>query len=276
MMRLAFALLLALLLALPAAAQQKTIKDPAEYKAYMAAYEQKDAARRAVAMEAFAARYPQSVVRLDALEQAMAGFQQSGHRDKVTTLAAEILKLDPDNLRALALHVFMLRGKATADNDGAALAELKPAVERGLSLLARQQKPAGLGEADFARLKAQLGGILEGAAGFVALQAKDYDDARPHYLKAVAAEPGDLQNVYQLALACLEPEPPQADGFWYLARAVALADKGASAAVQDSIKKYAAAKYARYHGSDAGWNDILAKAAKSAAKPAGFTVKPAP
>ncbi len=279
MMRTALAFLLALVLALPAAAQQqqqqqqqqKVIKDAAEYKAYMAAYDQKDAGKRAAAMEAFAQKYPESVVRLDALEQALAGWQQAGNRDKLGTASDELLKADPDNLRALAIHVHLLRGKAAAD-DAATLGELKSSAERGLGLLAKWRKPEGLGDADFARLRTQVGGILHGAAGFVALQAKDYAAARPHYVEALKSDAGDLQNTYQLALACLEAQPIEPDGFWYAGRAIALARDQA----QDSIKKYAAAKYRRYHGSEEGWADLLAKAAKQPSKPADFSVKPAP
>jgi hypothetical protein len=271
-----FAALLLILLALPAAAQQaKVIKDQAEYKAYMAAYDLKDSANRAAAMEAFAAKYPQSSVRLDALEQAMAGYQQAGDRNKVAALAGEILQSDPDNLRALAIEVFLLRARATA-GDVQALAQLKPQVEHGLDLLAKWRKPDGMNDADASHLKFQIGTILHGAAGFVAFQDKDYAAARPHYLEAVNSEPGDLQNSYQLALSCLEANPLDPDGFWFVARAIALAGSGANAGVQESMQKYAAAKYRRYHGSDGGWNDILAEAAKTSAKPAGFTVKAAP
>ena len=275
MIRTAFTLLFSLFIATAALAQQRVIKDPAEYKAYMAAYETKDAGARAGAMEEFARRYPESAVRLDALEQALAGFQSVGNRTKVASLSAELLKVDPDNLRALALQVYLLRARATAD-DAAAMVELRPAVARGLTLLAAWRKPAGLSDAEAARLKTQVGIILNGAAGFVALQDKEPLRARPRYLEAVAADPNDLQNVYQLALTCLEVERVEPDGFWYAARAIALAGASAAPAVQDQIRKYAAAKYKSFHGSEDGWSDIVARAAKAAAKPPGFTVKPAP
>jgi hypothetical protein len=238
----------------------------------MSAYEQKDAAQRAAAMEAFAAQYPSSVVHLDALEQAMAGYQQAGSRDKVAALSAEVLQADPDNLRALAIQVFLLRAKATND-DAQALDQLRQTVAHGLKLLANWRRPEGLSDADFAKLKTQVSSILNGAAGFLALRDKDYAQAQAAYLQAVTADPNDLQSVYQLALAYLETTPVEPDGFWYLARAIALAGSNANAQVQDQIKKYAVAKYRAYHGSEEGWSELLAKAAKASAKPAGFTVK---
>src|SRR5215472_12544466 len=50
---------------------QKVIKDQAEYNAYMTALNTTDPAARAAAMEAFLKQYPNSIVKLEALEQAM-------------------------------------------------------------------------------------------------------------------------------------------------------------------------------------------------------------
>src|ERR1700719_2212892 len=59
-----------------APASQKVIKDPAEYNAYITALNTQDPAQKGAAMEAFIAQYPASVVRSDAMEQAMSAYQQ--------------------------------------------------------------------------------------------------------------------------------------------------------------------------------------------------------
>jgi len=56
---------------------EKVIKDPGEYNEYMAAFNTREPAKRGEMMERFIAQYPQSVVRSDALEQAMAAFQET-------------------------------------------------------------------------------------------------------------------------------------------------------------------------------------------------------
>src|SRR5579884_4037750 len=56
---------------------QKVIKDPAEYNAYMAALNTTDPAAKGAAMEAFVAQYPNSIVKVDALQQAMGAYQQA-------------------------------------------------------------------------------------------------------------------------------------------------------------------------------------------------------
>ena len=82
-------------------AQQKTIKDPGEYNAYISALKTANPAQKAASMEAFVARYPGSVVKIDALEQAMAAYQQAGNQAAVEKSARRVLKADRGNVRAL-------------------------------------------------------------------------------------------------------------------------------------------------------------------------------
>ncbi len=255
--------------------QQKTIKDPAEYNAYVAALKLNNPAQKAAAMEAFVAHYPKSVVKIDALEQAMAAYQQAGDTNKIENAATRILKVEPNNVRALAIEVFLKRNAAT-HGDAAAAAISAVDAERGLQALAHWSKPAGVTDAEFKKLHDQMITIFEGAAGFAALQKKDYAKAREHYRKSVALDPNNLQDVYQLAVSELETSPLDSNGFWHAARALKLS--AGNAAGQESIGRYGKAKYKKYHGREDGWNAIVARAAKEADVPAGFaeTIKLAP
>ncbi len=94
-----------------------------------------------------------------------------------------------------------------------------------------------------------------------ALQAKQYDKARERFLKAIALDPDNLADVYQLSVTMLEPQPSDALGFWYAARAIAIARAAHDATSASSIDKYARAHYVRYHGSEEGWDGVLTKAA---------------
>src|SRR5579864_2608656 len=122
---------------------QKVIKDPAEYNAYMAAFNTADPAAKAAAMQAFVAQYPASVVKTDALEQAMAAYQQAGDAAKVEDTAKQILGLDAGNIRALAILTFLSRSHAD-QGDAQALAQTAAYAKRGLEQLPKWQKPADL------------------------------------------------------------------------------------------------------------------------------------
>jgi hypothetical protein len=251
------------------AAAQKVIKDPAEYNAYMGALNTADPVAKAAAMEAFIARYPGSVVKDDALEQAMAAYQQAGDQAKTEETAQRILQANPNNVRALAVVVFLQRARATG-GDKQALAALGQNAERGLKLLLHWLKPGGLSDTDFARLHAQVTAIFYGAAGFSALQVKDYPKARSYYLKSVTLDSGNLQDAYQLGVAELEMSPLDKDGFWYICRAAAIAAAQGNSAAQQQIEKYGAARYRKFHGSDAGWDKIMAATQTAGPPPADF------
>jgi hypothetical protein len=86
----------------------------------------------------------------------------------------------------------------------------------------------------------------------------------------VAAEPDNLQDVYQFAVAQLEGTPLDALGFWYAARSIAIARAAKSEAAAD-IDRYVRSRYRIYRGSEQGWNELLARVvAGERAPPAGF------
>ena len=263
------ALIACALVASAAWAQQKTIKDPAEYNAYMAALNTTDPAKKAAAMEGFVAKYPNSIVKIDALEQAMAAFQQAGNQAGVEKAARRTLQAAKGNVRALAILTVIERAKAT-QGDKPALAELQKHAQQGAGALKTWKKPDGTSDADFAKLRRQMDGIFSGALGFAAMQTKDYGKARDAYLKAAAADPGSLQDVYQLGIAELELSPIDANGFWHVARAINLANGQKLADAVKSIDAYGRAKYKRYHGGEDGWDALVKQAAAGAALPKDF------
>ncbi len=229
----------------------------------------KDPAKRAEALEVFIAWYPGSPLRTEAMEQAMAAWQSANNPEKSDAIGARLLQANPDNVRALANRAYVGRARAMA-GDGAALAPAVTAAERGMAALAKWPRPPSLAEADFARQKAQLVAVFDGTLGFAALQAKQYDKARERFLKAIAVDPDNLADVYQLSVTMLEPQPTDALGFWYAARAIAIARAARNETAAGNIEQYARAHYIRYHGSEEGWAAVLTKAASGARQPPDF------
>jgi tetratricopeptide (TPR) repeat protein len=254
---------------------KKQIQDPAEYNAYIAALNTQDPAQKAAAMEAFINQYPKSVVKIDALEQAMAAYEALNNQQKVVDTAKRILQEDPNSIRALAIVTAIDRGLGT-NGDAKALQESCDFSQKGLRALPAWPKPDGMAQADFEKLKTQMTDIFEGAQGFCALQAKDNAGARTHYLTAIQIDPSNMQDFYQLAIAELEMNPMDLTGFWYAAKAINLAGNNAQAV--QSISGYVKAKYKNYHGSYDGWDQIVAAAATQTAPPPGFatSIKPKP
>lgn len=239
------------------------IKDPAEYNAYIGAYNQKDPNAKISALEAFLTQYPNSVMKTTALELLMAAYQQTGNQTKVVDTAKRILAADPCSLRALALLTFLSR-QAVSSGQSQELGDLSQYSGKGLECIQSSQKPAGISDADYDKLKAQVKPIFDGGAGFAALQNKDYAHAQTDLKADVDAQPNDLQNVYPLAMAYLQATPPDTlNGLFYIARAINLAPAAAKAQIQSYGEKV----YKNYHGSDDGWSDLITMAATTTTPP---------
>src|SRR5450756_53333 len=256
----------------PAAPQKKEIKDPAEYNAYVGAVQQTDAAAKVSGLEAFLTQYPNSVMKEDALELLMGAYQQTANQAKTLETAQKVLLANPCNIRALALLVYTKRAMAEAgQNAPQNLTEAGQSGEKGLTCLQAATKPDGTADADFQKLKSQTAVIFNGAAGMSAYQAKDYAKTQKFLRASVEGDPANLRDVYPLALAYLTPGPAEKDldGLFFIARAANLA-QGAG---KDQIAKFGKSKYNKYHGSEEGWSDLLAKTATTPLPPPDFTIK---
>ena len=205
----------------------------------------------------------------------MGAYQQSNNAAKMTDTAQRVLQTNPNNLRALALLAYTKRAAAEANqNPQQNLAEGAKYAERGLQAMQTAPKPEGMSDADFDKLKKQTSAIFNGVDGIAALQAKDYAKAQQHLRAAVEADPNNLRDVYPLALAYLTATPPDyLNGLFFIARAANLA---AGTPAQNQITSYGQKQYAKYHGSDQGWTDLLAQAKANPLPPAGFTIAAAP
>lgn len=254
-------------MAVPAASPQKAIQDPAEYRAYAATFDIQDATQKATALEAFVTQYPNSVVKMDALEQALASWEEAGNQAKMEELANTVLKVAPENLRALATLAYMRRSQTKP-------AEARQYGLKGLDALAKWQKPEDMQDDAFETTRKQMTTIFAGACGFGALQAKEYVAARDCYMKSLQANPDNLTDSFQAGVAQIEMEPVDPRGFWYVAKAVTLA-KGNAAAI-DQIAGYGKGYYTKYHGSAEGWDQLVTQAAGQSAPPAEFSIKAAP
>jgi tetratricopeptide (TPR) repeat protein len=245
---------------------QKVIKDPAEYNAYITALNTTDPTAKGAAMEAFVAQYPNSIVKIDALEQAMGAYQQANNQQKVEQIARQILTIEPNNVRALAIVVYIERGQI---KDPASGQKARADAERGLQELPNWKNPEGVSPADFEKMRNQMMGIFAGTAAFGALQQKDYANARKYYEEALKVDPSDLGNNYQISIALLESNPSDPLGFWYGAKALSIAQKQNPQAFQ-AWSPYFLSRYKKYHGNTDDWNQRMATAATQTAPPADF------
>ena len=155
----------------PAApAQAPVIKDPAEYNAYVGAIQQKDPAAQISGLEAFMTQYPNSVMKIAALQTLMQDYQQTNNSQKTIDTATKLVAADPNNVRAMALLAYFDRLKAQGGDPNAKqdLVDAKKYGQMGLDALPKFTKPEGTSDADFQKMKDQMTGIFNAAIGIAA------------------------------------------------------------------------------------------------------------
>jgi Tfp pilus assembly protein PilF len=124
-----------------------------------------------------------------------------------------------------------------------------------LNLLKAKPKPNSISDLDYEKLTSQVNVIFNGALGLTALRNKDYATAQKYLRAAVETDPNDIRNVYPLALAYLNANPPNpASGLFFIARCVSLSS---GLPAQSPFIDYGKKQYVKYHGSEDGWSDLL-------------------
>src|SRR6266540_4952608 len=189
---------------------KKIIQNPDEYNAYIAAINTTDAAKKAQMMESFLLTYPNTVMKEEGLEVLLNAYQQLNKTEQIQAVAHRLLEVSPKNLTALALlsYLALLQGQAGGADAATSLQEAGQLGTRGLEALEHATKPEGYSDEQWNTRKNSLRAIFLGSVGHAALQAKDYAAAQRSLKETVALQPTDVNSIYPLARAYLEPKPP--------------------------------------------------------------------
>src|SRR5258708_11102541 len=247
---------------------------PAEYNAYNSAITQTDPKAKAAAFDAYLTAYRQSAVKEATLEQLMLSYS-AFDAAKTLDAADRLLQVDPNNLRALTFETyFRLTGADSITDPSGKQAALDKAAEyaqKGLAVT----KPADTSAADFTALLAQAKPVFYRTIATAALNKKDGATAVTNFKQELAgAPPADttkpgplLQDTYTLGMAYYQSTPPDyVNCTWYASRAAAFAPEP----YKTQMMPLAKFCYKKYHGSDEGFDTVLAAAQKTLDPPSDF------
>jgi len=262
------------------AQDQITIKDPAEFNAYQMATTQSDPKAKAAALESFLSTYPQSVVKNAVLDQLIDSYQQTGDADKTVGAAGRLLQIDPNNMKAMVISVFIKKNQCARSvdpntgksndiqtcDDGAALAS------KGL----QTTKPAGLTDDDW---KKQTGIAYPAFHSMMALDAamkKDFKTAEAEYKAELMLYSDDqsksagLSDTLLLAQAYAQPGAAQdlQLAAWFYARVWDFAPANFKGKIESELER----SYKKFHGGLDGLDTIKQQAQASAFPPGTFQI----
>lgn len=235
----------------------------AEYQAFTAAA-QAPAGQKAQAFATFVQKYPDSDYKVLALIQEMAA--ETANPAQAVETAQTILKTpgaDADAfVRAYSIISYFMP-QLLQPNDPQLQQKLNVVYQASFCGNQMLQAAQGLQPA----AKAQSEYIYNRAAGFVALQDKNYPLAKQKLQQVVQFNSKDPLAYYWLGIAELSDKPADFNGgIFSLGRAAALAPQA------QALTSYFQKVYDSYHGSDEGIDAVKSAASTNTQPPAGFKV----
>jgi len=133
-----------------------TIKDPQEFNAYQLANTQSDPKAKATQLEAFLQSYPQSVVKSAVLDTLIDTYQSLNDADKTLTAAGRLLQVDPNNMKAIFISVFIKKNQCAKSVDPKTGKSTSPQTCDDAAILAQKgldaKKPAATSDDEWKKL----------------------------------------------------------------------------------------------------------------------------
>jgi tetratricopeptide (TPR) repeat protein len=259
----------------------------AEYNAFQSAVNEKDASQRAKLLEDFIQQYPKSTLLPYVYQTSARAYMELKnyltamvHADKLVAIGEsvdamqglEFARIEMLKTRSSAFFLAFNQRQITTKEQ---IEQGKSGAERGLAFLDQWKKPEKLTDDQF---KQEVNGdriLFNTVGGIAALQMKDFAAAVAFYRAVLAVNPNDALTTYNLGRAYLQQDPPKyMDGFWSVARAIALKIQPGEAQVRTYLKN----QLIRYQNPlcdtlvDAQLNELIALAASSGDRPASFSI----
>lgn len=264
-----------------AGAQDKPSYTPQEYNAYKACADDKVAQQRARCLEDFVVKFPESQLLPYAYQLGYTSYNELKSYPKSIEWADRLLALGEKldlGTRIQAVYIrsynFNLAFSEKAGDAADQARRAREAALQGVDLIGKLPKPEQMSQEQFDQQKKTPLALFHYTAGFAALQVKDYKAAVASFQNALANNPNDAVTYYRMGLAHLQMDPPQQmEGFWALARSIALKGPG-----EAQVRSYLRSQVARYQLTacdaelDAQLNELITLASGSATRPAGYKI----
>jgi len=222
--------------AAPAAPQGKRApqaKTQPEFEAYKAAIAGTDAATLEKAADDFAAKYPDSELRVMLYKAAMQSYQRTGNSEKIVAMGRKALAIDPDDPEALVTVASELAEK-TRDTDLDKDQRLDEAMKMSQKALQTVDTdvpiPANTPQAQVDAYKGQLRSFAYSIIGTLEFKKDNFAQAETDLRKSIDAYPAQPDPVVVLRLAiALDRQEKYADALKEANHAVELTQDGTPA-----------------------------------------------
>jgi hypothetical protein len=253
-----------------------SIKDPAEFNAYQMFTTQTDPKAKASAGESFLTTYPQSIAKNLVLDSLIDTYQGLGDGDKTLSAASRLLQVDPNNMKAILISVFIKKGQCGKTSDAQTCDDAAALASKGLQVA----KPASTSDDDWKKQTGLAYPVFHSTIALDdAVSKKDFKAAQDEYKAELMLYTDDqsksagLQDTLLLAQAFKQPGPAQdlVKACWFYARVWDFAPANYKAQIEPQLEYY----YKKYHGGLDGLDALKTAAQASTFPPGSFVISPA-
>ncbi len=261
--------------AAPNAAQpQKNWKDRAEFDAFDAITKDTNPKTRLEKLKAWEMAYPMTEFIQQRQTLFLTTYVALNDAKNAVDEAKQILADNPKDFTALYYTMYFTQGLYGQSQSADVLDQGEKAAQAVLASI--DAPPAGVAADQWAKLRPDVELLAHVNLGFIAMQRKNWDGAQAEFQKVLMANPNNAQvDFWMGTVIASEKKLDQLPAaMFYFARAATYQGTGALAPdAQKTALTYVQKQYKNFHGSDEGFNDLLAAAKNNATPPAGFTIK---
>jgi tetratricopeptide (TPR) repeat protein len=251
-----------------------------EYNAFTACQQEKDPNQQVKCLDDFVSRFPSSTLMPFVYQLEYPDYQKLQNWQKVVEVADKLVAMESVDVgtRAQAaiarIQAFAQSYKPTDPNANDELTKDRDLALKIPGMLSQIPPKNNMTPEQMQNALKPALDLVYDQAGWASLQLKDYPGAVSAYKSALQAKPDDAPASYELGTAYLALNPPQTlDGFWAIARAVAL-----KVPQNDQVKQFLRSRILAYEQPgcdsqvDQQMNQMLQLAQNSPDRPSTFTI----
>lgn len=278
----ALAAVMALGMAQDKPAAKKVAKDQQEADLINSLPKQTDPNQRLQTLDKWTKAYPDTQFSDERAEIYLATYQQLKKPQEAFNTAKEIIAKHPNDFSALYTIVaylpYLNGGNPTAGDMDTSEQAADHFLKDADTIFADSNKPGDIPAANWPGLRPTTLNLAQKTIGLIYFQKKDWPRAETELTKALQMDPTQGQVAYMLATAEFsqrQQDPKkQPPAIFEFARAASYdGPNSLPPQMRQQLQGSTAKMYKQYHGSDDGYNDLLASAKANALPPSGFVIK---
>ncbi|HWY47773.1 MAG TPA: hypothetical protein VNX70_10350, partial [Bryobacteraceae bacterium] len=246
--------------AAPAAPQGPQWKNQAEFDLFTAITKETDPKAKLAKIQQWEKEYPDTAFMAQRRTLLLTTYFQLGQAKQAVDVAKQILANDPNDFSALYITVTLTQSLAGQSPTPDVLDQGEKAATVLLNL---NTAPPNLTADQWTTQKPQVQNLALTTLGWIALQKKSWQAAQTNFQKSLQIDPNNGTVDFQLATAIYSEKDPAKTptALFYFARAATYDGQGAlNPDGRKTVMTYVQKAYKGYHGSDEGFNNLLAAA----------------